>query len=106
MKTLLASGLLLAAALPATAQTGDSAPAPASADAAAGLTIDSPIAALMADPGAKAVVLATFPDMESTPGYDQFKVVSLRRLQPRSNGAITEQQLATIEAGLKALPAK
>lgn len=102
MKTLLAASLVLAP-LAATAQTAT--PAPAATPAAA-LTLDSPIEALMADPGAKAVVLATLPDLDTTPGYDQFKVVSLRRLQPYSEGKITEENLAAIEAGLKALPAK
>ena len=103
MRILFAAGLLSTVAAPASAQTAPTPPAPA---AAAPLTTDSPIQALIADPGAKAVVLATFPNIESEPGYDQFKVVSFRRLQPHSGGKITEEHLATIDAGLKALPTK
>ena len=102
MKIMFAAALTLAVTAPVAAQ----APAPAPAATPAGLTLDSSIESLMADPGAKAVVLASLPEIESAPGYDQFKVVSLRRLQPRSGGKITEENLAAIEAGLKALPAK
>jgi len=102
MKTLLLAALLLAPSAPALAQTSDA----ASPTASAGLTLDSPIEALMADPGAKAVVLASLPDLEAAPGYDQFKAVSLRRLQPHAGGKITEENLESIEAGLKSLPAK
>ena len=98
MKTLIAACLFLAPTV-ASAQT----PAPAPA-ATAGLSLDSPIATLMADPGAKAVVLASLPNIESEPGYDQFKVVSLRRLQPHAGGKITDEQITAIEAGLKTLP--
>lgn len=100
MKTLFLAGLLLVPSAAALAQ------APAPATASAGLTLDSSIETLMADPGAKAVVLASLPDLDAAPGYDQFKVVSLRRLQPHSGGKITDENLAAIEAGLKALPAK
>ncbi|WP_375286565.1 hypothetical protein [Sphingomonas sp.] len=102
MKALLLVGLLIAPSASALAQTG----APAPATASSGLTLDSSIEALMASPGAKAVVLASLPDLEAAPGYDQFKAVSLRRLQPHSGGKITDEHLAAIEAGLKALPSQ
>ncbi len=103
MKTFIAAALLLAPLFPAGAQSSVPAAQPSASTAA--LTLDSSIEALMADPAARAVVLASLPDIASSPGYDRFKVVSLRKLQPHSGGLITDEHLAAIEAGLKALPA-
>jgi hypothetical protein len=67
------------------------------------LTIDSPIEALMADPKAKAAVEASMPGVDAHPAYGQFKAMSLKQVQPFSNGAITEDMLAKIEAALSAI---
>lgn len=97
MKLLFPAALLLGAVPFATsglsAQMAETAP----------LTLDSSIETLMADAEAREIVLATLPDLDSAPGYDQFKVVSLRKLQPHTNGLITEEHLTTIGAGLRGL---
>ena len=92
-----ASALLIAA--PLLAQT---VPAPAPAAATAMLTIDSPIEALVADPKAKAVVDANFPGMTAHPAYEQFKGMSVKQLQPLSQGVITDEAVKKAEAELAA----
>ena len=66
-------------------------------------TIDTPIAELMADERAKAVVEKHIPGMEAHPSYDQFKGFSLPMVQGFSEGAITDEMLAAIAAGLAEL---
>ncbi|WP_292119168.1 hypothetical protein [Brevundimonas sp.] len=100
-----AASLLLVGA--ASAQT---APAPAEDHAhdenhAEHPTIESPIEALVADPATKAVLEKHLPGMDKHPAYGQFKGMSLRQVAPYSQGAITDEKLAAIEADLKALPA-
>ena len=95
---------LFAVAAPALAQdhsahAGHAMPAPAAA-AAAKLTIDSPIEALMANPAAKAAVEAQMPGVEGHPAYGQFKAMSLKQVQPFSQGMITDDMLAKIAAAL------
>lgn len=92
---ILAAALLVAA--PLSAQT-----APTPAPPAAMLTIDSPIEALVADPKAKVVVEANFPGMIAHPAYEQFKGMSLKQLQPMSQGAITDEAVKKAEAELAA----
>ena len=78
--------------------------APAAAPAAeAKLTIDSPIEALMANPAAKAAVEAQMPGVEGHPAYGQFKAMSLKQVQPYSQGMITDEMLAKIAAALAEL---
>lgn len=98
---------LLAVAAPALAQDHSAhaghampAPAPAAPAAAAKLTIDSPIEALMANPAAKAAVEAQMPGVEGHPAYGQFKTMSLKQVQPFSQGMITDDMLAKIAAAL------
>ena len=69
-------------------------------EAAETLTIDSPIEALMADEKARAVVLAELPDLDKHPAYGQFKAMSLKAVQPYSQGMITDEMLAKIATGL------
>ena len=66
-------------------------------------TIDMPIQMLMANDAAKAVVLATLPGMDEHPSYEQFKGMSLKELQPWSQGMITDEALTEIAAGLAKL---
>lgn len=75
----------------------------AAVEAAAALTIDSPIADLMADDRAKAVVDANVPGVELHPAYDQIKGMSFKEIQPFSGGAITDEMIAAIAAGLAEL---
>ena len=75
--------------------------------AAAKPTIDSPIESLMADAEAKAVVVKHFggQDVSAHPMYDQFKAMSLKAVAPFSQGMITDEMIAAIEADLAALSA-
>jgi hypothetical protein len=98
-----AASLLLVGA--AAAQTAP-APAPAHDEHhSARPTIESPIEALMADPATKSVMEKHLPGMDKHPAYGQFKGMSLRQVAPYSQGAITDEKIAAIEADLKALPA-
>lgn len=106
MKMIAAAALLTLTAAPAFAQTAPAAPAApvaAKPGAAAKLTVDSPIEALIADPAAKAVVEGVIPGLSSHPSYDQFKAMSLTQVQPYSGGAITDEIIAKVVAGLAAL---
>lgn len=105
MKTaLLALPLLLAplAATPAFAQDAHADHAGHDATSAK-LTIDTPIETLLADEGAREVVLAELPELEANPYYPYIKGMSLKEVQPRSQGAISEEALANIAAGLAEL---
>jgi hypothetical protein len=105
LKTLFAAAaasLLLAGA--ASAQTAAPAPAPAPAHPAHP-TIESPIEALMADPVTKAVVEKHLPGVDKHPAYEQFKAMTFRQVAPYSDGHITDELIAAIDADLKALPA-
>jgi hypothetical protein len=97
MKKLILGMALLGA--PLAAQT---APAPAPA-AAAKLSIDASIEALVADPAGKAVIDANFPGMTTHPAYDQFKGMTLKAVQPFSNGVITDEAIAKATADLAAI---
>lgn len=70
---------------------------------AAAFTIDTPIADLMADERAKAVVDKHIPGIEAHPAYEQIKGFSLPMVQPFSEGAITDEMLAAIAADLAEL---
>tara|TARA_B100000678_G_scaffold197569_1_gene165759 strand:+ start:1244 stop:1546 length:303 start_codon:yes stop_codon:yes gene_type:complete len=99
MKTALLALPLLLATAPAFAQDDH-----AGHDAAAAkLTIESPIEALMADEAAREVVLAELPDLDKHPAYAQFKAMSLKAVQPFSQGMITDEMLEKISAGLAKL---
>ena len=75
--------------------------APAAAEEAeAALTIETPIETLMANEGAREVVLAELPELESSPYYPQIKGMSLKAVQPYSQGMVTDEMLANISAGL------
>ena len=80
------------------------APATAATPAAAKFSVDTPIEALVADPAALAVLTANgLGDVATHPAYDSFKAMSLRAVQPMSGGAVTDEMLVKIEAGLTAI---
>jgi len=96
-------------AAPALAQN-DIAPAAPAAPAAptapaapAVLSLDTPIEALAADPRSKAVLDARLPGLTAHPSYPMFKAMSLREVQPYSQGAITDELLAAIGTDLAAI---
>ena len=63
-------------------------------------TLDSPIAELIADPGAKAVLDRDLPGMSDDANLDKFKSMSLRQFQPMTGGQMTDALLAKVGADL------
>ena len=70
---------------------------------AAAFTIEMPIATLMADDRAKAVVLSNLPGIDQHPAFPQIQSMSLKAIQPFSQGMITDEALAKINAELAAI---
>ncbi len=101
-----AAAALLFLAPGAFAQTAP-APAPAAAAAAPAATakfsLDTPIEALVADAQAKAVLDADLPGVTTHPSYDMFKGMSLRAVQPMSDGKLTDEMLKKVETDLAAI---
>jgi hypothetical protein len=104
MKLIVPAAAALAFLAPgAFAQTAP-APAPAAVPAvAAKFNLDTPIEALVADARAKAVLDADLPGVTTHPSYDMFKAMSLRAVQPMSNGKLTDEQLKQVETDLAAI---
>ncbi|WP_298470717.1 hypothetical protein [uncultured Erythrobacter sp.] len=99
--TSIAAALMLGAAVttPALADGhGDHAEAKA-----AKYTIDTPIEKLVADAKAKAVLEKHLPGIDQHPAYGEFKTMSLKAIQPFSQGAITPELLEKIAADLAAM---
>jgi hypothetical protein len=78
------------------------APAPATNATAATFNGDTPIETIAADPAGKAVLEKDLPHLLTHPSYETFKSMSLRQLEPYSGGALTDEQIAKVEADLKA----
>lgn len=97
--TIAAAALTFALPMAASAQTAPVAPAPAPA-AAAKFTLDTPIQDLYADPAAKAVMDKHIPGLTGIPQYEMIKGLSLRQLQPYSDGKLTDEILAAVDADL------
>lgn len=91
---------LAAAAVTAPAFAADDS---ATTATAAAFSLDTPIAALMADERAKAVITSHLPGIDQHPAYEDFKVMSLKALAPFSQGMINEDVLAKIAADLAAI---
>ena len=68
------------------------------------LSIDTPIETLVAAPRVKALLDADIPGLTDHPMFSQFKRESLRALAPKFGGAITEKDLAKVQADLASLP--
>lgn len=103
MKLVVSAALLSLALVPvAHAQTAKPAAA-AAAPAAPKFSLDTPIEALVADPKAKAVIEADLPGLSTHPAFDQFKAMSLRQLQPMSNGALSDEVLKKVSDDLTAI---
>jgi hypothetical protein len=92
-----AATLIVTIVAPSLAQA---APVEAAPMAASRLSLDTPIEQIVADDAGKAVIMANFPDMMAHPAFDQFKAMSLKQLQPMSQGAITDEALAKAGAAL------
>ena len=111
MKLIFAAAAVIACFAPAAAfaQTTPApaaAPVPAAAEAApaAKFNLDTPIEVIVADDKAKAVLTADMGmDLSQHPAYEQFKGMSLRQVQPYSQGAITDEILKKTETDLAAI---
>ncbi|WP_333573374.1 hypothetical protein [Sphingomonas sp.] len=102
MKLLVAGAV--AAAVLSPAAMAQQTPAPATAAApAAKFSLDTPIETLIADAKAKAVLDTDIPGLSSHPALDQFKTMSLRAVQPFSQGALTDEMLKKVETDLAAV---
>ncbi|WP_300578241.1 hypothetical protein [Phenylobacterium sp.] len=60
----------------------------------------TPVAELMADEKAKAVLEKHIPGIGAHPSYDMFKGMTLVELKPYSEGQITDDTLAAIKSEL------
>lgn len=101
----IATGLVLAALLttPALAQNSSPPPAPAMAST---FSADTPLEAVVANPMAKAALDKTLPTIAKHPSFEQFKSLSLKQLQGYSEGKITDEMVAKVDADLRAVTAK
>jgi hypothetical protein len=102
MKLLVACTVAAAVLSPAAMAQQTPAAAPAAATTAK-FSLDTPIEALIADEKAKSVLDTDIPGLSSHPALDQFKAMSLRAVQPFSNGALTDEMLKKVETDLAAL---
>ncbi len=94
--------LMLAAALGATMPVaGQDAAKPAAA--ATALSVEMPIADIAADARGKAVLDANFPGLTSHEMFDMFKGMTLKQLQPMSEGKISDEALAKTTTELAAI---
>lgn len=103
MKLILTAAALACLPAAAFAQTAPApAPAPAATPApAAKFSADTPIEALFANEAAKAVLVADgLGDVDKHPAYEQFKAMSFRGVAPFSEGKITDEILAKLDADL------
>ena len=65
------------------------------------LGLDTPVAALCADPRAKAVLDSDLPGLTTRPEYLFFKHMSLNNLKDMSRGKLTAADLAKVDAALQ-----
>lgn len=104
MKPILFAAAALACLAPAAA-FAQSAPAaattPTSTAPAAKFSADTPIETLFANPETKAVLVADgLGDVEQHPAWEQFKTMSFRAVAPYSEGKITDEVIAKLDADL------
>lgn len=85
----------------ANAPAATNAPAPAVARP----TITSSIKDLLANPQTQAVLEKHLPGIGAHPARPQFEDMTLAEVAPLSQGAITAEKIAAIDADLKKLPA-
>lgn len=103
MKSALIAAIFVCMPAAAFAQTAPApaTPQPAAPAAAAKFSADTPIEALFANPEAKAVLVADgMGDIDKHPSYDMFKAMSFRAVAPFSEGKITDEMLAKLDADL------
>ncbi len=77
---------------------------PASPPARPHYSVDAtPIETLEADPEAKALVIKHFASLFDHPAYSMFKSMTLKAIEPYSQGSINDQTLSALQADLDAL---
>ncbi len=94
-----------AASLPA-CSARNAAPPAASASAPAapqGLSVNTPVRVIVADPRGKAVLDRDLPGLTSSASYALFSDMSLSQLAALSNGRISSAKLALVQADLSQL---
>jgi hypothetical protein len=100
MKKLLTAGLLgLSLSFGALA----AGPALAEAEGVALTVAETPIADIAATPEGKAILEKDIPGLTTHEAYDQFKGMSLKQVQPMSQGAITDAMITAVQADLDKL---
>ena len=65
------------------------------------VTINSSLKELLADPKAKAILEKHFPGFSGNPQLQMAMGMTLKQIQPFSQGAITDDKLKLVEADLK-----
>ncbi|MCW4461992.1 hypothetical protein OK349_09765 [Sphingomonas sp. BT-65] len=103
MKSLLLIGAALLVPVIAAAQTAPAPAEPAKPAAAAKFTLDTPIGELLANEQAKAVLDKDLPGLTQLPQIEMIKGLSLKQLQPYSDGKLTDELLAKTETSLAAI---
>ena len=83
---------------------GGAAPAPASAQASNGYTLDTPIERIAADPAGAAVLNKDIPGLLTNSKYQMFKSMNLKTLASLSGGKLDDETLAQTKTDLAALP--
>ncbi len=112
MRVLTVGLLGLTLALTATAgalaqsNTTADAPAPAAAPAAKPSVESTPIGDLLANPATKAVLAKDMPALLTYDGLDQIKGMTLRAIEPYSEGKVDDALLTTVQKDFDALPAQ
>lgn len=98
-----APALLLATAVSAQADHHGEKAAEAATEVGVKFSTNLPIEALMADVSAAVVVEKHMPGISQHPAYGQFKAMSFRQVQPFSQGMVTDEMLAKLDADLALL---
>ncbi len=73
--------------------------------ASGGLSLDTPIADLIANPRAKAILDRDLPGLSEDENLPKFQTLSLRKMAPLSGGQMTPALLAKVGADLTAIDA-
>lgn len=103
MRSIILAAAALCMAAPALAEM----PAATPAAAATAYTSEATtIGTLLDDPAAKAVLEKIVPPLVANPQIDLARGMTLKQVQPLTNGALTDDLLTQIDAELAKIPAK
>lgn len=98
------ASIAFAADAPAAAMSSSMAMAPVAAAAGKPSVETTPINDLLAKPESKAVLEAELPGISTHPQLASFGGMTLKAVEPMSNGIITDDKLNSIQSKLNALP--